>query len=182
MPRKGKPKHKRRNVSQEQYSPGSAPPSPPPLPLIKQGIYQQREQKQLVTDMNIQAIIPKPGTHQLRSRTIATRNLQWKSPILGPENMDNKTTIDEDLLSRLRFTRSRLEDSEISTDAIDQIDDELEATPASLNKKLQVSIVSATGSGPDSDQYNPSEKLPKPIIAPKPKQKFKALHRHKYSL
>ena len=52
--------------------------------------------------------------------------------------MDNKTTIDEDLLSRLRYTRLRLEDSEISTDAVDQIDDELEATAASLNKKLQV--------------------------------------------
>ena len=49
--------------------------------------------------------------------------------------MDNKTTIDEDLLSRLRYTRSSLEDSEISTDAVDQID-ELEATAASLNKKL----------------------------------------------
>ena len=81
MPRKGKPKHKRRNVSQGQYSPGtmppgSAPPSPPPLPSIKQGTYQQREQKQLVTDMNIQAIIPKPGTHQLRSRTIASKDVQ----------------------------------------------------------------------------------------------------------
>ena len=65
------------------------------------------------------------------------------------------TTIDEDLLSRLRYTRSRLEDSEISTDAVEQIDDELEVTTASLNKKLQVSIGSATGSGPDSDQYNP---------------------------
>ena len=91
--------------------------------------------------------------------------------------MDNKTTINEDLLSRLRHTRSKLEDSEISRGAVDQIDDELEATAASLNKKLQVSIVSATGSGPDSDQYNPSEKPPKPVIPPKPKQKFKALFR-----
>ena len=82
--------------------------------------------------------------------------------------MDNKTTIDEDLLSQLRYTRSRLEDSEITTDAVDQIDDELEATVASLNKKLQVSIDSVTGSGLDSDQYNPSEKPPRPIIPPKP--------------
>ena len=91
--------------------------------------------------------------------------------------MDNKTTIDEDLLSRLRYTRLRLEDSEISTDAVDQIDDKLEATVASLNKKLQVSIGSAAGSGPDSDQYNPSEKPQRPVIPPKPEQKFKALLR-----
>ena len=81
MPRKGKPKCKRRNVSQGQCSPGSttpgsAPPSPPPLPSVKQGTYQQREQKQLATDMNIQIIIPKTSTHQLRSRTIATRDVQ----------------------------------------------------------------------------------------------------------
>ena len=75
------------------------------------------------------------------------------------------------MLSRLRYTRSKLEDSEIGTD------DELEATVASLNKKLQVSITSDTGSGPDSDQYNPSEKPPKPIIPPKPKQKIKTLLR-----
>ena len=73
---------------------------------------------------------------------------------------------------RLRYTRLRLEDSEISTDAVDQIDD-----VASLNKKLQVSIGSATGSGPDSDQYNPSEKPPRPLIPPKPEQKFMALLR-----
>ena len=96
---------------------------------------------------------------------------------MAPQNTNSKTTIDEDLLSRLRYTRSRLEDSEISTDAVDQIDDELEATAASLNKKLQVSIGSVTGSGPDSDQYNPSEKPPQPIIPPKPKQKFKTLLR-----
>ena len=48
--------------------------------------------------------------------------------------------------------RSRLEDSEISTDAVEQIDEELEATAASLNKQLQVSIGSDTGSGLDSDQ------------------------------
>ena len=92
MPRKGKPKCKRRNVPQGQYSPGtappsSAPPSPPPLPLVKQGTYQQREQKQLATYMNIQAIIPKPGTHQLRSRTIATRDtmgiIHLRSPKYG---------------------------------------------------------------------------------------------------
>ena len=74
---------------------------------------------------------------------------------LEPQNVTSKTTTDEDLLSRLRYTRSRLEDSEISTDAVEQIDDELEATTASLNKKLQVSIGSATGSGLDSDQHNP---------------------------
>ena len=91
--------------------------------------------------------------------------------------MDNKTTIDEDLLSRLRYTRSRLEDSEISTDAVYQIDDGPEATAISLNKKLQVSIGSATGSGPNSDQYNPSEKPPRPVIPPKPKQRFKVLFR-----
>ena len=93
------------------------------------------------------------------------------------QDVDNKTTIDEDLLSRLRYSRSMLEDSEISTDAIDQIDDELEATVASLNKKLQVSTGSATGSGPNSDQYNPSEKPPRPVISLKPEQKFKALLR-----
>ena len=127
--------------------------------------------------MNTQAIIPKLGTCQLGSQTIATRDVQQESSILGPQNMDNKTTIDEDLLSRLRYTRLRLEDSEISTDAVDQIDDELETTVASLNKKLQVSIGSATGSGPDSDQYNPSEKPAKPVIPPKPEQKFMALLR-----
>ena len=71
----------------------------------------------------------------------------------------------------------RLEDIEISTDAVDQTDDELEAIAASLNKKLQVSIGSATGSGPDSDQYNPSEKAPRLVIPPKLEQKFKALLR-----
>ena len=77
---------------------------------------------------------------------------------LAPQNMNNKTTIDEDLLSRLRYTRLRLEDSdEISTDAVDQID-ELEVTTTSLNKKLQVFIGSVTGSGLNSDQYNPLEK------------------------
>ena len=98
----------------------------------------------------------------MRSRTIATRDVQQEPSILGPQDVDNKTTIDEDLLSRLRYTRSRLEGSEISTDTVDQIDDELEATVASLNKKLQVIIGSATGSGPDCDQYNPSEKPPRP--------------------
>ena len=82
--------------------------------------------------------------------------------------MDNKTTIDEDLLSRLRYTRSRLENSEISTDAVDQIDDELEATAASLNKKLQVSIGSATGAGPDSDQPEKAPRPARPVIPPKP--------------
>ena len=77
--------------------------------------------------MNIQAIVPEPGTCELRSRTIATRDIQ-DSSILEPQNVDNKTTIDEDLLSRLRYTRSRLTDSKISTDTVDQIDDELEAT------------------------------------------------------
>ena len=86
--------------------------------------------------------------------------------------MNSKTTIDEDLLSRLRYTRSRLEDSEISTDAVEQIDDELEVTTASLNKKLQVSI----GSEPDSDQCNPHEKS-QLIIPPKPEQTFKNLLR-----
>ena len=47
---------------------------------------------------------------------------------------------------------SRLEDSEISTDAVEQIDEELETTAASLNKQLQVSMGSDTGLGPDSDQ------------------------------
>ena len=89
--------------------------------------------------MNVQAIVPELGTHQLRSRTIATGD--------APQNTNSKTTIDENLLSWLRYTRSRLKDSEISTDAVDQIDDELEATAASLNKKLQVSIASVTGSG-----------------------------------
>ena len=95
---------------------------------------------------------------------------------LGPQNINSKTTIDEDLLSRLRYTRSRLEDSEISTDAVEQIDDELELTTASLDKKLEVSIGLTTGSGPDSDQYNPQKK-PQPIIPPKPKQNFKNLLR-----
>ena len=81
MPRKGKPNCKRRNVSQGQYSPGttppgSTPPSPPPLPSLKEGTYQQREQKWLASDMNIQTIVPKPSTHQLRSQTIATRDVQ----------------------------------------------------------------------------------------------------------
>ena len=96
---------------------------------------------------------------------------------MAPQNTNSKTTIDEDLLTGLRYTRFRLEDSEISTDAVDQIDDELEETAASLNKKLQVSIGSVTGSGPNSNQYNPSEKPPQPIIPPKPKQKFKILLR-----
>ena len=182
MPRKGKSKCKRRNVSQGQYSPpGSAPPSPQPLPSVKHSTYQKREQKWLATDMNIQAIIPKPGTHQLRSQTIATRDVQGESPILDPQNMDNKTTIDEDLLSRLRYTRSRLEDSEISTDAVDQIDDELEATAASLNKKLQVSIGSATSSSPDSDQYNLSEKLQSPLYLLSQNKSSRPYSDNKYS-
>ena len=69
MPRKGsKLKCKRRNVSQGRHSPGttppiSAPPSPPPpLPSVRQSTYQQREQKCLATDMNVQTIIPEQGT------------------------------------------------------------------------------------------------------------------------
>ena len=62
-----------------------------------------------------------------------------------PQNAKSNATIDEDLLSRLRYMRSRLEDSEISTGAVEQIDEELEATAASLNKQLQVSIGSDTG-------------------------------------
>ena len=84
--------------------------------------------------MNVQAIVPKPGMHQLRSRTIVTRDVQQDLSSLGSQNLNSRTTIDEDLLSRLRYTRSRLEDSEISTDAVEQIDDELEVTTASLNK------------------------------------------------
>ena len=156
MPRKGKLKYKKRNISQGQYSPGtsppaSTPPSLPPLPPVKQGTYQQREQKELATDMNFQAIVPEPGTHQLRSRTIVTRDVQQHLSSLLPQNENSRTTIDEDLLSKLRYTRSKLEDSKISTDAVEQVNDELEVTAASLNKKLQVSIGSATGSGPDSD-------------------------------
>ena len=87
MPRKGKPKHKRRNVSQGQCSPGTTHPgSAPPSPYLSHQLnrvlsYQQRKQKWLATDMNIQAIIPKPGTRQLRSRTIATRDVQQESSI-----------------------------------------------------------------------------------------------------
>ena len=87
-------------------------------------------------------------------------------------------TIDEDLLSRLKYTRSRLEDSEISTDAVEQIDEELEATEASLNKQLQVSINSDRGSGFDLDQRTLSEEMLQPIIPPKPKQNFRDLLRH----
>ena len=81
MPRKGRLKYKRRNAPQGQHSPGTTPlantpPSPLPLLSVKQGTYQQREQKQLATDMNVQAIVPEPGTHQLRSRTIATGDAQ----------------------------------------------------------------------------------------------------------
>ena len=112
---------------------------------MKQGTYQQREQKQLATNMNVQTIIPEQGTQQLRSRMIATRDVYQNSSSFEPRNTKSNTTIDKDLLSRLRYTRSRLEDSEISTDAVDQIDEELEATAASLNKQLQVSIGSDTG-------------------------------------
>ena len=42
-------------------------------------------------------------------------------------------------MSRLRYTHSRLEDSEISTDAVEQIDDELETTAAALNTRRQIS-------------------------------------------
>ena len=82
IPRKGgKVEHKRRKVSQGQYSLGttpplSTPPSPPPQPpSTKQNAYQQREKKWLATDMNVQTIIPEQGTRQLRSRTIATRDI-----------------------------------------------------------------------------------------------------------
>ena len=73
------------------------------------------------------------------------------------QSMKNMNATDEDLLSRLRYMRSRLEDSEISTDAVKQIDEELEATTASLNKQLQVSIGSDRGSGFDLDQRTLSE-------------------------
>ena len=62
MPQKGKLKCKRRNAPQGQYSPGTTPPAntppspPPPLPSVKQGTYQQREQKWLATNMNVQSI------------------------------------------------------------------------------------------------------------------------------
>ena len=39
-------------------------------------------------------------------------------------------------MSRLRYTHSRLEDSEISTDLIEQIDEELESTAAALSTRI----------------------------------------------
>ena len=65
--------------------------------------------------------------------------------------------------------RSRLEDSEITTDAVEQIDEELEATAVSLNKQLQVSIGSDTG--------KLQEEKPQLSIPPKPKQNFRDLLR-----
>ena len=54
--------------------------------------------------------------------------------------MSNRgSTIDEDLMARLRYTCSRLEDSEISTGAVEQMDDELEITATALNIRMQIS-------------------------------------------
>ena len=54
--------------------------------------------------------------------------------------MSNRgSTTVEDLMARLRYTHSRLEDSEISTDAVEQIDDELEVTATALNTRMQIS-------------------------------------------
>ena len=64
---------------------------------------------------------------------------------------------------------SRLEDSEISTDAVEQIDEELEATATSLNKQLQVSIGSDTG--------KLQEEKSQPSIPPKPRQNVRDLLR-----
>ena len=144
---------------------------------MKQSTYQKREQKWLATDINVQAIIPEQGTWQLRSRMIATRDVHQNSSSLEPRNIKGKITIDEDLLSRLRYMRSRLEDSEISTDAVEQIDEELETTAASLNKQLQVSIGLDTGLGLDSDQGALQEEKSQPSIPPRPKQNFRDLHR-----
>ena len=97
--------------------------------------------------MNVQTIIPEQGTQQLRSRMVPTGEVHQSSSSFKTQSMKNMNTIDEDLLSRLRYTMSSLEDSEISTDADEQIDEKLEATTASLNKQLQVSIGSDRGSG-----------------------------------
>ena len=95
-----------------------------------QNTYQLREHKHLTTDMHVQMLKPEQGIRQLRSQNIRTDLVQ--SPMA-----QKSSTIDEDLMSRLRYTCSRFEDIEISTDAVEQIDDELEITVAALVTRMQ---------------------------------------------
>ena len=78
--------------------------------------------------------------------------------------MSNRgSTIDEDLMARLRYTCSRLEDSEISTDAVEQIDDELE---------MQISGDADTiiKPHPTASKASQASERTRPIIPLKPKQ------------
>ena len=87
-------------------------------------------------------------------------------------------------MARLRYTCSRLEDSEISTDVVEQIDDELEITATALNTRMQISGDADTIVKPHptiSKGIQVSERT-RPVIPPKPKQQdFKESPRHQVS-
>ena len=128
--------------------------------------------------MHVQMLEPEQGIRQLRSQKIHTEQLQ--SPITQ-KTSNRGSTIDEDLMARLRYTCSRLQDSEISTDAVEQIDDELEITAAALNTRMQISgdVDTIVKPHPTTSKGIQASERTRPVIPPKPKQQdFKESPRH----
>ena len=75
-------------------------------------------------------------------------------------------------MARLRYTHSRLEDSEISTDVVEQVDDELEITATTLNTRMQISGDADTivKPHPTTSKGSQVSERTRPIIPPKPNQ------------
>ena len=145
---------------------------------MRKNTYQLQEHKCLATDMHVQMLEPKQGIRQLRSQKICTGQLQ--NPITQ-KTLNKGSTIDEDLMSRLRYTCSRLEGSDISTDVVEQIDDELEITAAALNTRMQISgnLDTIAKPHPTTPKGIQVSEMTRPIVPPKPKQQnFKESPRH----